>query len=399
MKPNAHYSLQRLNGAAYLLPFGQGNAELRRGVQLDENGVFLWEALHRTGSKRELLERYLAFTGATADEAGEAEADLEHYLETLRLYGILVPDDVPRETRCMTLAIGKLCVNMYGKEEYLSGNFRPFALEGGMEDAVATQEVTVTEAAPRPFDGARVTVLNRELAICETAEGWVLSYPQFACIRQAELSRDGSQACFHVCRPASGEEADTLREDLFHAIRHTFLYFAQRHGYYAQHSASILYRDRAWLFSAPSGTGKSTQAELWRAAFGTPCLNGDLNLLSARDASGKEQPGRIFVHGLPWCGTSGITATGCTELGGVILLRQSPENWLEPLRADQKQLFVANRLISPAWTEAMLADNLAFAGTLTQAVPVWRYHCTKEPAAADFLRAEIDRALEDRDNQ
>lgn len=394
MKKNASYALRRLHGVPYLLPFGQGNAELRRSVQLDEAGVFLWDALDSVSTERELTERFLARVGADGAQVREAEADVRGFLHTLRALGILADDTQPpsEDASRLTLAIGALGLRLTGGAAYWSDAFLPFAQRSVCSDAPC-QTVSVSEAPPPACAGARVVLENDELAVFDAGERYYLRFPQFAALRLAVLRRDGGAATLHVRRPASPAEEETLREALFHAVRHTFLYFAARHGCFALHSASILYRGRAWLFSAPAGTGKSTQAALWGEAYGTPCLNGDLNLLSLRDENGEAQAGRAFVHGLPWCGTSGVATVGCTELGGIVLLRQAPRNRLEALRADQKQLYAANRLISPAWTEEQLAANLAFADALAQRVPVWRYHCTKEPDAAAFLRAEIDRTL------
>lgn len=59
--------------------------------------------------------------------------------------------------------------------------------------------------------------------------------------------------------------------------------------------------------------GKSTHTALWHELFGTPYLNGDLNLLGFED-------GHITVYGIPWCGTSEIFTTEQYELGGIVLL-------------------------------------------------------------------------------
>ena len=114
-----------------------------------------------------------------------------------------------------------------------------------------------------------------------------------------------------------------------------------------------------------------------------PQLNGDLGLLSLTEK------GAAF-HGMPWCGTSGISVPGTRPLGGVILLQQGRVNALEPLTPEEKQLRLLNRLISPAWTREQLEENLAFAGALGERVPVWRYTCTKEADSARFLRERID---------
>ena len=62
------------------------------------------------------------------------------------------------------------------------------------------------------------------------------------------------------CKRTSDTDSDKpdISEEIFFAIRTIFLYNASFKGMYAIHSASVLYKDKAWLFSGHSGAGKST---------------------------------------------------------------------------------------------------------------------------------------------
>ena len=51
------------------------------------------------------------------------------------------------------------------------------------------------------------------------------------------------------------------------------------------HAAFIRWQEKGILFTAPSGTGKSTQAELWKKYEGADILNGDRAAVR-RDESG-----------------------------------------------------------------------------------------------------------------
>ena len=101
------------------------------------------------------------------------------------------------------------------------------------------------------------------------------------------MTKDGSYVRIHALMPQNEEEKDNL----FHAIRLFYLYLAQKKGFYAIHSASILYQKRAWLFSGHSGMGKSTHTELWHERVHTPYLNGDLNLVGIEN-------GKLKVYGM-----------------------------------------------------------------------------------------------------
>ena len=131
---------------------------------------------------------------------------------------------------------------------------------------------------------------------------------------------------------------------------------------FALHSASLLYLEKAWLFSGPSGMGKSTHTALWKKLFATPFLNGDLNLI------GKEGE-KFVVYGIPWCGTSKIFTTEKKELGGIVLLEKAPSEELVSLTEEQKTLRVMQRMISPPWTAELMVKNLKFAEAVAKEKP------------------------------
>ena len=219
------------------------------------------------------------------------------------------------------------------------------------------------------------------MTIFENRDRYVVLFPQMPGIYEVHMALDGSYVRFYC----SDAVTDQTTEDLFHAIRLFFLFLAQQKGLFAIHSASILYREKAWLFSGHSGMGKSTHTKLWHDLLGTPYVNGNLNLLGIEE-------NRIMVYGIPWCGTSEIYTTKNYELGGIVLLGRDPEkDYLEELTPSDKILRVMQRMISPTWKEGLLSRNLFFAEEIADRVPVLHLSCTKNPCAMDVIKAEIDR--------
>ena len=199
------------------------------------------------------------------------------------------------------------------------------------------------------------------------------------------IARDGGHVIFYY----QMTNCDLLQYELFHAMRIGFLYLAAGHGMYAIHSASLLYQGQAWLFSGPSGTGKSTHTNLWNRCYGTPILNGDLNLLARQNA-------HPVICGIPWCGTSGICETDIRPLGGITLLRQDRTNRIYPLSEDQKLLGIQQRMISPFWTGDMLLSALSFIESILPEISVYRLGCTVSEEAADVMKHAIDYDLQSR---
>lgn len=87
------------------------------------------------------------------------------------------------------------------------------------------------------------------------------------------------------------------------------------------HGAVIQYAGRAYLFTAPSGTGKSTHIMLWRQYLGPDVrvVNGDKPIVRIPDAA--EQP--AVVYGTPWAGKEGWQENTSAPLAGVVFLSRS----------------------------------------------------------------------------
>lgn len=79
------------------------------------------------------------------------------------------------------------------------------------------------------------------------------------------------------------------------------------------HCSYMQYKDYAILFSAPSGTGKTTQATLWEEYKGSHVVNGDKGLLMKDD-------GVWTAHGWPVCGSSGVCHNKNVPIKCVVML-------------------------------------------------------------------------------
>lgn len=388
MKRNSVFSLFNIAGTPYLLPFGQGIADHKRGVQINDTGIFIWELLKEDHTEEELLSLYASHFEFSDSELPQAEADLHQFLQMLSGYGIIYYNktdfDISNDPTVTKryLSIGSLTLLLCGPKEAFTQEFDAFEIPSASNDSGSfhvDQTITVVNRAPSCHPGGTALLLNSELEVIQGDSHYRFLFPAAEGIYEAHLSIDGTDACYY-CHPPYTEG---LRHDLFHAIRLSFLYLAQQHDMLVLHSASMLYRDRAWLFSGHSGAGKSTHTNLWKQLYDIHLINGDLNLLSMED----EQP---MVHGLPWCGTSGISDTRSYPLGGIILVKKSSTNRADLLSNDKAQLLVNQRLISPGWTEAMVQKNLHLIAEIAPNILICRLYCTKEPEAAETCKQTID---------
>ena len=113
------------------------------------------------------------------------------------------------------------------------------------------------------------------------------------------------------------------------------------------HAAAVRWRDRAYLISAGSGVGKSTQCkpliEQWPKEFSV--INVDKPILECR------KDGSIFVHPSPWNGKEGWHGAEAAPLAGIIFLRRGEKNEIHSLQPS-KAAALAFRAVFQSYTQA-----------------------------------------------
>lgn len=381
MKRNPNYVLQEICGTKYLIPVGQSIADMKPFFKTNKTGAMIWEILKEELNEDEFLEKARLLLNIEKDSDTEektAKEELLFFIREMTARGLLdesVTVSMKMEPFCYRIA--GMTLKLFASEVCIPDALSDFRTAD--IPAEADQCVELHVGVPQTGTGGKMLLYNGDLCVTEREDCYIILFPSLQGIEELRLKKDGSVAVFHVMPPFD----EAFRERLFHALRLPFLYLAKRHGMYVLHSASILYERHAWLFSGKSGTGKSTHTNLWKRLFGTPVLNGDLNLLTIG-------PKGAEVRGIPWCGTSGICTIEAYPLGGIVLLKQGKEENLLPLSEEEKRLLVMKRLISPLWDEEMLAGTLDFVDRLAAQAAVYRFVCTKEESAAVEMKRIID---------
>ncbi len=368
-------------GVPYLLPYGQEIVSHVPNLRLNPSADFLWKALISGASVEELPSLLLEKYGKTEENLSLLVEDVDNFINMLKILNILTPEPpeppLQRYPR-RSLRIASLNLAFYGPDSLYETFFSDFS---STRKNSFDGELHCVPHAPSRFSRGKIVIRSSELTIAEDEEHYLFYFSAQPDIYEMQVTKDGRQTWLFFNFTAASDET------LFHALRFAFLILAQKHGRFALHSASLLYRGKAWLFSAPSGTGKSTHTSLWQDEFKTTIINGDLNIL------GLNKNGVPTVYGLPWCGTSEIHSTARYPLGGIIFLTQSSENKVHPLAPYEQVLHLTQRMISPAWTEEMLKQNLNFAEKAVPRIFTSKLYCTPEPEAAVLIKKAIDAFL------
>lgn len=154
------------------------------------------------------------------------------------------------------------------------------------------------------------------------------------------------------------------------------------------HSSFIEWKDKGILFSAPSGTGKSTQADLWDKYEDVEIINGD-------KAGIRKMNGKWRAYGLPFAGTSGIYKNKKAEISHIIVLRQGKENKLTKLSPREAFIKLYSETIVHTWDKEFQENIINMITDIVQNVQIYQYECLPDKSAVDFLKEQIikDRGL------
>ncbi|MBN3490891.1 hypothetical protein JV173_05105 [Acholeplasma equirhinis] len=162
-----------------------------------------------------------------------------------------------------------------------------------------------------------------------------------------------------------------------------FLELAQRHGLLPLHGSAISYKGDVILFSAPSGTGKSTHARMWKQLFGDDVtwVNDDKPILEINEDG-------IFVYGAPFSGQYSSNTNKKLPLKAIVFLQQGITD--EVTKLDQKEALknLVTNTLRP--TEEALWDNmLKLFEVILKQVPIYHLDASLSLNAARQIKKAI----------
>lgn len=132
------------------------------------------------------------------------------------------------------------------------------------------------------------------------------------------------------------------------------------------HGVAFSWRGKAWIFTAPSGTGKTTQYVLWKMLYGKEIsiLNGDKPVLESREDG-------IWIHPSPWTGKEGMGRVESAPLGGVIYLAQGSENTIRRIMPSESAASIFSQFLFTANGPDDIGRVSQLEEDMLRAVPVW----------------------------
>ncbi len=205
-------------------------------------------------------------------------------------------------------------------------------------------------------------------------------------VKMDSFGRTVTQAQPYLCQPAQPDICITsnwqlLKEQSPYLSDEDCEYLCTGGSFYRQlldfdgmllHASAVVLDGWAYLFSAPSGTGKSTHTQLWLKAFGgrAVILNDDKPAL-------RYENGLWYAFGTPWSGKTDQNVDMKVPLAGIAMLQRGETNEIEPFSGQEAIFAILEQTTRPR-DPKLRQKLLTLLDKLLRTVPVWKLKCNME---------------------
>ncbi len=149
------------------------------------------------------------------------------------------------------------------------------------------------------------------------------------------------------------------------------------------HGSVIAVDGQGYLFTAKSGTGKSTHTRLWRQLLGDRAvmINDDKPFLELGE-------GRILAHGSAWMGKHGLGCRGSVPLKAICILERGVTNEIQKI-APKEALFMLLQQSNRPQNKEKWPQYLEMIDKIAGTVAFYRLRCNMEAEAAEVAFAAM----------
>ena len=151
------------------------------------------------------------------------------------------------------------------------------------------------------------------------------------------------------------------------------------------HASAIINSGTCYIFLGRSGTGKSTHANLWlQHVDGSELLNDDHPIIRIH------QNGEVIAYGSPWSGKTPCYRNDSTHLGGIVRIKQAPENHIKRLSFVESYASVMTSCCwGFNWNEELMKEKDITLQELIKKVPSYTLECLPNIDAAILCAENI----------
>lgn len=160
-------------------------------------------------------------------------------------------------------------------------------------------------------------------------------------------------------------------------IYRNIAYALPKYDAFLFHAAVISVDGEAYAFTAKSGVGKSTHIRLWKELLGDKLkiINGDKPIL-------REQNGRVYAYGTPWCGKEGFNLNEKAPLKAICFLERGEIDEISPMPKTAAAGKIVHQIIVPKSSDDII-KVLDMLDSALKKVDIWKLKCTMNITAAE----------------
>lgn len=142
------------------------------------------------------------------------------------------------------------------------------------------------------------------------------------------------------------------------------------------HGSVVAVDGQAYLFTAKSGTGKSTHTRFWRETFGDRAVmvNDDKPFLRITEDG-------VLAYGSPWNGKHKLGNNICVPLKAICILERGEENQIQAISGQEASMMLfqqSNRPMDPR----KMPIYMDLIDQLSKKTEFYRMQCNLDPNAA-----------------
>ena len=151
------------------------------------------------------------------------------------------------------------------------------------------------------------------------------------------------------------------------------------------HCVSFLWQDKAFLLTAPPGTGKTTQYLNWQRLFPGEInmICGDMPVLEGRE------DGSVWAHPSPWNGKEKLGNAVNGPVSGIVLLEQGKENRIMKVSPREAIIPFFGQVVGCPETEDQIIALAGIMDKMLRNIPCYKFINRGDDESTKILRSAL----------
>lgn len=193
--------------------------------------------------------------------------------------------------------------------------------------------------------------------------------------KEEQVAKDDKEVYDYLCSMSEATKKGYLESICLY--RSICLNLPQNDSF-VMHAAVIEADNKAYAFTARSGTGKSTHISLWKKYLGdrVQIVNGDKPIIRLID-------GVFYAYGTPWCGKEGWNRNVRSPLNGICFIERATENHIEKMDSQEAASRIMKQILIPKDSLGVI-KTFELLDLMLKKVNTWLLGCNISIEAAEI---------------